>query len=133
MVPVVPPIVPCGVLGRERPETPRRGPTAVGGPPPPLPLPVGSNEPISTRQIGGKTRYQAKRVAEIGGDAAVAFAEGCSFSICESETRDWAVVWRATSLVEGKRDLVEGKTKCGRLFWPLGWPTKETLAPVRPV
>ena len=37
MVPVVPPIVPCGVLGRERPEMPRRGPTAVGGPPPPWP------------------------------------------------------------------------------------------------
>ena len=116
MVPVVPPIVPCGVLGRERPETPRRGPTAVGGPPPPLPLPVGSNEPISTRQIGGKTRYQAKRVAEIGGDAAVAFAEGCSFSIRESETRDWAVVWRAASLVESKRDLVESKTSAGGCF-----------------
>ena len=54
-------------------------------------MPVGSNEPISTRQIGGKTRYQAKRVAEIGGDAAVAFAEGCSFPTRESETRDWAV------------------------------------------
>ena len=67
-------------------------------------------------------------MAEIGGDAVVAFAEGCSFSIRESETRDWAVVWRAASLVGGKRDLGGGKTKCGRLFWPLGWPTKETLA-----
>ena len=62
-------------------------------------------------------------MAEIGGDAAVAFAEGCSFSIRESETRDWAVVWRATSLVGAKRDLGGAKTKCGRLFWPLGWPT----------
>ena len=50
-------------------------------------------------------------MAEIGGDAAVAFAEGCSFSIRESETRDWAVVWRAASLAGGKRDLGGGQKK----------------------
>ena len=55
-------------------------------------------------------------MAEIGGDAAVAFAEGCSFSIRESETRDWAVVWRAASLVGAKRDLGGAKKKCERLF-----------------
>ena len=65
---------------------------------------------------------------EIGGDAAVAFAEGCSFSIRESETRDWAVVWRAPGLVGSKRDLGGSKAKCGRLFWPLGWSIWETLA-----
>ena len=62
-------------------------------------------------------RYQAERVAEIGGDAAVAFAEGCNFSIRESETRDWAVVWRAASFVGAKRDLGGAKTNCGRLFF----------------
>ncbi len=77
---------------------------------------AGSKEPISARQIGGKTRYQAKRVAEIGGDAAVAFAEGCSFSIREPETRDWAVVWRAASLAGSKRDLVGAKQSAGGCF-----------------
>ena len=69
-------------------------------------------------------------MAEIGGDAAVAFAEGCSFSIRESETRDWAVVWRAASLVESKRDLVESKAKFGRLFLSPRWFSWKTLAPL---
>ncbi len=56
----------------------------------------------------------------IGGGASPAFAAGCSFSIRESEARDWVGVGRATGYFEGKRASGEGKTKCGRLFCPLG-------------
>ena len=56
----------------------------------------------------------------IGGGASPAFAAGCSFSIRESETRD-CVGDRRTKAYDGSKRASDGsKTKCGRLFCPLG-------------
>ena len=57
----------------------------------------------------------------IGGGASPAFAAGCSFSIRESETRDCVGDRRAASYGGSKRVSAGSKTKCGRLFLPLGW------------